>query len=112
MGRFEARVGIYDSHNQLVGNIEREETTIDDEEVVEKIYLLVEKIIKENNLDGERIFGVGVAMPGLVDEETGINYTIKKKALQNVKKRIEEKFQRMEYVNNDARMQAYGEFIW
>ena len=112
MGRFQARVGVYDSHNQLVGNIESIETTIDDEDVVEKIYQLVGNIIKANNIDKERIFGVGVAMPGLVDEEEGINYTIKDKRLQNVKQRIEEKFRRMVYVNNDARMQAFGEFVF
>ncbi len=112
LGRYKAKLGIYDSHNKLVAPLVEIVTNIDDEELIEKVYDAVNLIIKENTIDSERIFGVGVAMPGLIHEEKGINYTIKDKALQNIKARIEERFNRLVYINNDARMQAYGEFIF
>ena len=112
LGRFKGKVAIYNSHNQLVAPVEIFESGVDDEELVEKIYTIAQNIIHENKINPERIFGVGLAMPGLVDELRGANYTIKNKAFQNVQERLQEKFHRLVYINNDARMQAYGEFIF
>uniref|UniRef100_UPI003217DADD ROK family protein n=1 Tax=uncultured Draconibacterium sp. TaxID=1573823 RepID=UPI003217DADD len=112
LGRFSGKIGIYDSHTQLVGPVIGFETNVDDEELVEKIYNGAQKIIHENNIDETRVLGIGLAMPGLVDEANGINNTIKKKELKNVKERVSQKFKKLVYVNNDARMQAYGEYIF
>lgn len=112
LGRFEGKVGIYDSHNKLVAPIAVFKSGVDDDDLVEKIYNVSRQIITKKRIDPNRIFGVGLAMPGLIDESTGINYTIKNKAFQNIRERLQEKFHRLVYVNNDARMQAYGEFIF
>jgi glucokinase-like ROK family protein len=88
------------------------ETNIDDDQLVEKIFRHSKKLIRENQIDEKKIFAVGLTMPGLVDEKAGINYTIKNKRFQNVKERLEKKFKILVYINNDARMQAYGEFIF
>lgn len=112
LGRFKGKVGIYNSQNELAAPLQVIEVTIDDEELVDKVYSCIQEVISDNNIDQNRIFGVGVAMPGLVDEEAGINFTIKNRAFQNIKARIEAKFERLVYVNNDARMQAYGEFMF
>lgn len=112
LGRFKGKVGIYNSHNELVAPLEVLDVTIDDNDLVDKVHAAIDKVITDNGIDSSRIFGVGVAMPGLVDEAAGINYTIKEKAYQNIKARIEAKFKRLVYVNNDARMQAYGEFMF
>ncbi len=112
LGRFKGKIGIYDSHNQLLAPLKIFESGLDDEKLVDKIYNETQALIRENKLSQERIFGVGLAMPGLINEQEGINYTIKNKAFQNVKERLEEKFHRLVYINNDARMQAYGEFVF
>lgn len=112
LGRFKGKVAIYDSHNNLVAPVSVFDTTIDDKSLVDKIYQTAQNIIIDNKIDETRIFGVGLAMPGLVDEIAGINYTIQNKSFQNIKERLSEKFHRLVYVNNDARMQAYGEFVF
>lgn len=112
LGRYSCKIGIYDSHNQLVAPIVSFETSIDDEELVNKIHEEASKIINTRKINPNRIYGVGVAMPGLVDENEGINHTIKKKEFRNVEARIREKFDKLIYISNDARMQAYGEFIF
>ncbi|MCY1723276.1 ROK family transcriptional regulator [Prolixibacteraceae bacterium Z1-6] len=112
LGRFKGKIGIYDSHTQLVAPVSEFATSVDDEELVDKIYSNAQKIIRKNKIDDSRVLGIGLAMPGLVDELQGINYTIKNKAFQNVKERLQKKFHGLVYVNNDARMQAYGEFIF
>lgn len=112
LGRYTGKVGIFDAHNQLVSPIVKFNTSIDDEDLIEKLGTEVRKIVKEKNIDIKNIYGVGLSMPGLIDENLGINYTIKEKKLQNVAQRIREKFDKLVYVNNDARMQSYGEFIF
>lgn len=112
LGRFKGKIGIYDSHNQLVAPVTKFEATIDDEDLIDKIHNVSGEVISANNIDPNRIFGIGLAMPGLIDEVRGINYTIKSKKLQNIADRIRKKFHKLVYVNNDARMQGYGEFIF
>ncbi len=112
LGRYSGKMIIYNSHNQAVSSLISFETSIDDNELVDKIYFHAKQLIKEFDIDESRIFGVGLTMPGLIDEIGGINHTIKNKKFSNVKERLEAKFNKMVYVNNDARMQAYGEYIF
>ncbi len=112
LGHLDGKIGIYDAHNRLVAPAVEFETSIDDPDLVEKAYAIVKEIIVENNIDHERIFGVGMAMPGLVDSSKGYNYSIKNEIYRNIQQLLEKKFDRLVYVNNDARMQAYGEFIF
>jgi len=110
--RYRAKIIIYNSNNQAVTPLVKFETSIDDDQLVDKIYQNAKHLITENRIDEKRILGVGITMPGLIDEVQGMNFTIKNKACQNVKKRLEDKFGKLVYVNNDARMQAYGEYIF
>lgn len=112
LGRYQGRIVIYDAHSQPVTTIFSFDTSINDNDLVDKIYNNAQELIRNYKIDAQRIFAIGLTMPGLVDEIKGINYTIKNKELQNVRERLEEKFQNFVYVNNDARMQAYGEYIF
>ncbi|MFV0590729.1 MAG: ROK family protein [Draconibacterium sp.] len=112
LGRYTGRLGVFNSHNKLVAPVARFSASIDDEDLIEKIAEEVNKMAGEHKIDTSRIFGIGLSMPGLIDEVNGINYTIKDKKLQNVAERIKARFKKLVYVNNDARMQAYGEFVF
>ncbi len=112
LGRYKAKITIYNSHNQPVASISTFETSIDDDELVDKIYVNAQKLIEEFKIDKDQIYGVGLDMPGLIDEISGINHTIKKDEYRNVKERLEKRFNKFVYINNDARMQAYGEYIF
>ncbi len=108
--RYRGKIIIYNSHNKPVTSLVKFETHIDDNKLVDKIYDHSQELIKNCQIDEDRLLGVGITMPGLIDEEEGTNFTIKNKAYRNVKQRLEERFNKMVYVNNDARMQAYGEY--
>lgn len=112
LDQYNGKIIIYDSHNQPVTPIQYFEANIDDEKLVEKIYTITQKLILENNINENRIFGIGLTMPGLVDEVDGINYTIKNPGYQNVQQRLQNRFPYLVYINNDARMQAYGEYVF
>ena len=110
LGRYKAKLTLFNSHNEYVVPVVTFETNIDDEKLVDKVYQQTQKLIEENNIEKDRIFGLGITMPGLIDENKGINYTIKNPVFRNVKERLEEKCQTLVYINNDARIQAYGEY--
>lgn len=110
--RYKAKLIIYNSHNQPVTPLVKFETSIDDNHLVDKIYQHAQQLIIENKIDEDRILGIGITMPGLIDEANGINFTIKNKSHRNIRERLEKKFEKLVYVNNDARMQAYGEYIF
>lgn len=110
MGRYNAKLTLYNSHNKPVAPVVSFETNIDDEKLVDKIHKQAKKLLKGVKIKEERVFGLGIIMPGLIDESKGINYTIKNPAFRNIRERLEEKFHMRVYINNDARMQAYGEY--
>jgi len=112
LGRYTAKIGIFDSHNELVSPVITFDTSIDDEQLVDKIWSQYLQILKTSEIQEQRIYAIGVSMPGLIDETLGINHTIKNPELRNVNKRLKKKFNKLIYINNDARMQAYGEFIF
>lgn len=112
LGHYTGKIGVYDVQNQLVSPVLHFETSIDDELLVDKIWDCYSQIIQKSPIDENRIFGVGLSMPGLVNVEQGKNYTIKRPELQNVADRLRAKFNKMILVNNDGRMQGYGEFIF
>lgn len=112
LGRFNGKINVFNEHNRPICSPKYFKSSIDDDNLAEFIFRLTDDLITENNINRSEIYGIGVSMPGLVDETKGINYTIKQKSLQNIKKRLVEKFDKFIYVNNDARMQAYGEFVF
>ena len=64
----------------------------------------------EHQIPDERVFGIGVDMPGLINSKTGINYTIRDKKKQNIGRDLKLRFNKLIYIDNDARMHAQGEF--
>jgi N-acetylglucosamine repressor len=112
MGRYQTKMTIYNVHNQQVTPITTIETHIDDDLLVQKLFDAAEKLIAENQIPKEKIIGLGVDMPGLVDAHLGINYTIKNAAHREIRNQLRDKFSRMVYVDNDARMQAFGEYTF
>ncbi len=112
MGRYSAKMSIFNSHNQRVTPLKYIDTHIDDVELVPKLYKTAKDLITVYNIPQDKIFGLGVDMPGLVDSRQGINYTIKNPDFQEVRKHLEAEFKTFVYIDNDARMQAYGEYIF
>lgn len=108
--RYCGKISIYNTHNKPVTDLVRFDTSIDDPRLTNKIYQHTTQLVASSGIDKKRILGVGLTMPGLIDETGGINLTIKNEKYQNVKERLEQKFGMLVYVNNDARMQAYGEY--
>jgi N-acetylglucosamine repressor len=112
MGRYRAKMTIFNSHNQRVTPLTYIDTNIDDDDLVPKLHAAARELITGFNIPEDKVFGLGVDMPGLVDSDSGINYTIKNPEMQNIRERLGAEFGIFVYIDNDARMQTYGEYIF
>lgn len=108
--RFSANMVILDNYNRFVTPILKIDTHMDDPDMIDKFYQSAQKLLKDNQIPESKVCGIGVDMPGLIDSKTGTNYTIKDKKNQGVGEALKKRFNKMVYVDNDARMHANGEF--
>lgn len=108
--RYYASMTICDCNNKFVTPIVKIDTNMDDPEMVEKLYQAAQILMEEHQISDAKVFGIGVDMPGLIDAKAGINFTIKDKKYQHVSRALEKRFNKLVYIDNDARMHAHGEF--
>jgi predicted NBD/HSP70 family sugar kinase len=110
IARYSASVAILDCYNKFVTPILEIDTHIDDPKLVDKLYDAAQKLMAEHQIPDKKVYGVGADMPGLIDSKAGINYTIKDKKHQNIRRDLKLRFNKLVYIDNDARMHANGEF--
>lgn len=107
--RYFIRMGIFDFSYQLVSEIHELNTGLDTEEDV--IGFITEKItelIQAYNIDEDKILGVGISLPGLIDIRTGLSYTYLNTG-EPVVKMLSERTQLPVFVEHDTRAMAWGE---
>ena len=110
LARFSTNIAILDCYNKFVTPIITIDTHIDDPLLVEKLYTASQELMADHQIPEEKVYGLGVDMPGLIDSKAGINYTIKDKKHQNIRRDLKQRFNKLVYIDNDARMHAHGEF--
>ncbi|PRX22459.1 MarR family transcriptional regulator [Orenia metallireducens] len=84
---------------------------IDQDYILESLFTLIENIISNNKIAKEDIIGIGMAVHGVVNSQTGISvfaphYHWKDVAIKDL---IEEKFDIPTFIDNDVRAMALGE---
>ena len=107
---YSAKMAIVDSYTKIITPVVNIDTQIDDPRLIDKLYQTAHELMNSHQISDSKVYGIGVDMPGLVDSHSGINYTIKDKKRQAIQRDLEQKFKKLVYVDNDARMHAYGEF--
>ena len=110
--RFSANMAIFDCYNKFVTPVSQIDTHIDDPMLVDKLYNAAKRLMADNGIPIDKTIGLGVDMPGLINSKNGINYTIKDKKRQNIRRDLKQRFNIPVYIDNDARMHAHGEFIF
>jgi predicted NBD/HSP70 family sugar kinase len=112
MGHYRAKAVIFNCLNREVSQVLEVEVNIDNPDLDVVLYQTYQNLLKNSSIDDASVIAVGVAMPGLIDADNGINHTIKSGSNRNIGERLTERFGRKVYIENDARMQAMGEFIF
>jgi len=109
ISRYHIRLGLFNFVNQPVGEIK----VIDEGLEVSKDFMkslkdAVNNFIKDSGIDKNRLMGIGIALPGLIDLHTGISYSY----LQDEKPatiQFENIFEYPVFVENDTKVMALGE---
>lgn len=112
IGHYMARATIVDCQNVNRTGIQEFETNIDDPDFEKKLEKTMYYLLREAGLEKDRISVIGIGMPGLIDSDQAINSTIKDPAARNIGERVSKHFNIRTLIENDARMQALGEFVF
>jgi len=110
VARFSANMVILDCYHKFVTPTVEIDTHIDDPQLIDKLYETAKQLMAASQIPDEKVYGIGVDMPGLINSKAGINYTIKDKKRQTIGRELRMRFNKLVYVDNDARMHAQGEF--
>lgn len=110
LGHYKANAVISNSQNQWLTPVFQFETTINDSSIEQKIELVFNELLRSSAISKSKIEAIGISMPGLIDSENGLNKTIQSPKLRAIAQRISEYFGIQVFIENDARMQALGEF--
>lgn len=92
-------------------SIKIEEERFNHDLVFNKLVNLINEVIKDSEIDKEKILGVGVALHGIVNARTGISIYAPYYGWESVdiKSELEEALGLTVYVDNDVRAMALGE---
>ncbi|MCF6239765.1 MAG: ROK family protein [Bacteroidales bacterium] len=111
IGRFTTKIGIFNTKLENVSEFINYPLLLEDNSnLINKIYQLANNLINKSGIDRERLIGVGIDMPGLIDAEKGINYTYFYDAENTLAKRFEDLFELPVYIENDANARTLAEY--
>ncbi|MFP4011037.1 MAG: ROK family transcriptional regulator [Spirochaetaceae bacterium] len=100
-------------HSEVLDVAARAEGNVTGETMLEEISALVRRSIEQSKLSPERLLGIGVGAPGIVDIESGtvVRYPrIPGLDGSSIKERLEEEFGWPVYVHNNTAVIALGEY--
>lgn len=104
-------VYIYDLNNNIIDEISEQYNPLTSEsEALKNIITYTERLFNHSKLEREKILGIGISMPGFIDNKKGINdsYSVDSK-LYHIRKRIEEHFKIPCIIENDSTCIAFAE---
>ena len=106
---YKTSVSIFNAKNQKVTDDQILTLTISHgTSIIDPIVDFTENVIREKQIPREKILGIGIEMPGMVDSETGINKTYMVSD-QPVAEVFRKKFGMEVLIENDAKTRAFAE---
>jgi len=106
---YKTSVSIFNAKNQKITDDQILTLTISHgTSIIDPIVDFTENVIREKQIPRERILGIGIEMPGMVDSETGINKTYMVSD-QPVAAIFSKKFGMEVLIENDAKARAFAE---
>ena len=110
--RYRIKMAIYDNHNNNIREFENIPFQIDNETKIDD-YLFKKgtELIQDSDINLEKLLGVGISMPGLVNSQEGKNFTyfLKEEETESLEEVLTKKFQRPVFILNDAKAACLAE---
>lgn len=106
---YKTSVSIFNAKNQKVTDDHILTLTISHgTTIIDPIVEFTEKVIREKQIPRDKILGIGIEMPGMVDSSTGINktYMVSDRPVAEI---FSEKFGMEVLIENDAKTRAFAE---
>jgi glucokinase-like ROK family protein len=101
---------IFNHELESVSEVRVSSYNLKNETSIELIQKEIEAVIYDSKIDPDKIMGIGITMPGLIDSELGINYTYlfdEGKSLVDI---LQKYFNRPVFLENDAKARTLAEF--
>jgi len=108
---FSVRIALMDLHNELVGKVLHFEIPL--KNTAEYVDFIIEKAHKftlEACGGTDNLIGAGIAIPGLLNPQSGLTFSHLTYSSQPIKDEFQEKLGVPVLIDNDARMMTLGEF--
>ena len=110
LGRKFLEIAIFNNDMEKVANSKLPSIPLDNkEQVINIIYDGTISLLKESNIEQEKIIGIGISMPGLINSEQGINYTYLYNDEELLADSFQQKFNRPVFLENDSKARALAE---
>ena len=110
MDQFVTRIAVMDMENNCVFPVEKFELPLPKNP--KALFLLTDKIhqvIDSSGIPKDKILGIGIGMPGLVDVHKGINYSFLHSSGKTITQYIFEEIQIPVFIDNDSSVIALNE---
>jgi len=111
IGRYATKMAIYNARMEAITGLQLFEMVLINKEVfLDQIVAYAQKLIAESGISKEKLIGVGIDMPGLVDSENGRNFTFFTQKNGTLAQLLTKKFDIPVYIESDAKARALAEF--
>jgi len=110
------RIAILDSHNKFVSKVRKIDLTPNgNKEILPLLAKQIQEIIKVSGISKEKILGVGIGMPGLIDIKNGVNSAyLNPETGSSIIKSVKEALGKNipVFIENDSKLVALSELKW
>jgi len=111
IGRAYTNFILVDLAQNIIENIRKETINLsNDPSAIDELYNEIYGLIENSPASWEKIFGIGISVPGYVQGPTGISETYFNFGEKSTKEVMEERFGKPVHIEHDAKAMALGEF--
>ncbi|WP_205314298.1 ROK family protein [Pedobacter namyangjuensis] len=112
MERYQTKIAILDNCYNYVVSAKTYDFNISNEtDPISALHKMVSLLISEAKFDIDKLTGIGISMPGLVDAKQGNNHTfiIHTDQLRSLQQALEDTFKKPVYIQNDVKSYTVAE---
>ncbi len=111
MGIFKTQISIFNANNNKIEETKQYSILLNNEKAtLNTIIESIQSYINESSVKTDKILGIGISLPGLVDSENGINHTYLNFKEGSLVELLEQKIGLPIFIENDAKAMALAEF--